>query len=417
MEQRALEPGLLLTFRGFVVFSAILPVLAMRQMAPVFGMREPPFKAFQVNAWTFVFLIVYTTWPWCRRRMGRVFLPVALIVKAIEPIAGGYLLQSEFVPPAYWEYFALTNVVRLLLHSEWIVIFTAWQYELVWPLIAGVAQCALTALIFSPYVNAAGPLYPLYAAIMITQFATLTGTGVVLGLLMRSQRRQAAALDERNRKLAEYASAVEQLAITQERNRLARELHDTLAHSLSAVAVQIEAAQALSEIDAAGGQKMLDQALQSTRNGLTEARRSVHALRASPLQDLGLSLAVRDLAESAAARAGLKLNFYIGSQLENLGPEVEQCLYRMAQEALTNVARHARATSVEVALARENGRVRLTVTDNGRGFDPATVGGTRLGLKGLRERAETVGGALLVESEKDRGTRVALEIATSERTT
>jgi signal transduction histidine kinase len=260
---------------------------------------------------------------------------------------------------------------------------------------------ALSAAAAIPYIDKAGPLYPLYITIAVTQFVTLTGTGLGTGLLMRSQRRQATVLDDRNRKLAQYASMAEHLAITRERNRLARELHDTLAHSLSAVAVQIEAAEALSEVDAAAGQKVLGQALATTRSGLTEARRALHALRASPLDDLGLPLAVRDLAESVAARAGLKLELQIGAHLESLALEVEQCVYRVAQEALTNVTRHADAASVEVALAGENGCVRLSVKDDGCGFDIATVADTRYGLQGLRERAETIGGTLRVESERD----------------
>jgi signal transduction histidine kinase len=158
---------------------------------------------------------------------------------------------------------------------------------------------------------------------------------------------------------------------------------------------------------------MLEQALHTTRSGLTDARRSLRALRSSPLEDLGLGLAVRDLAESTAARAGLKLDLQIESHLEDLAPAVEQCLYRVAQEALTNVARHADAERVQVAMARENGNVRLTVCDDGCGFDMAAVADGRYGLKGLRERAETVGGTLVVESEKDKGTKVALEIATT----
>ena len=160
--------------------------------------------------------------------------------------------------------------------------------------------------------------------------------------------------------------------------------------------------------------KELGQALQTTRSGLTEARRSLHALRASPLQDLGLALAVRDLAESVAARAGLDLQLQIDPKLETLVPDVEQCVYRVAQEALTNIARHANATSVQVALVRENGSACLTVTDDGRGFDMAAVGDTRYGLQGLRERAETIGGILRVESERDKGTAVALEIPSGE---
>jgi len=256
-------------------------------------------------------------------------------------------------------------------------------------------------------------LRPLYITILASQFV-IVGVGLVTGLLVRNQRRQAAELDDRNRRLAHYASTVEQLAVTQERNRLARELHDTLAHSLSAVAVQIEAAQALSDVDTAAGQKMIEQALESTRSGLTEARRSLKALRASPLEDLGLALAVRDLAESVAARAGLKLELRIGSHLEDLPPAVEQCLYRAAQEALTNVARHANAASVQVAIAQDSGHVRLTVQDDGRGFDTAAVADTSFGLMGLRERAESIGARFYVESEKGKGTTVALEIKTGE---
>jgi len=278
-------------------------------------------------------------------------------------------------------------------------------------LAVGAAQCVLSAALAWPYIHAAGPLYPLYLAIVAMQIITVPGTGLVVGLLTRAQRRQAQALDERNRKLARYASAAEQLAITQERNRLARELHDTLAHSLSATAIQIEAAQALAETDEDAGRKMLAQALRTTRDGLTEARRSLHALRASPVEDLGLPRAVRNLAESLAERAGFKLRLRIDATPENLGPEAQQCIYRVAQEALSNAAHHADADCVEVALATENGRVRLSVIDDGRGFDPAAVANTRYGLRGLRERAEMIGGALLVESTKDEGTKVAFEMS------
>jgi signal transduction histidine kinase len=401
---------LLPTLRLYIVVSAISPVVTLRLMDRLLGMHGSFLEIIRADVLFFVVLMAYTSWPWLRREMGGAFLPVALIVKTAQALVGTYLASSPFVPGNMWENFVPIAMLRLAVHCQMIVIFTAWQYELVWPITVGAALTAINAAAAFPYVKAGGPLYPLYVAIVTIEFMMASGSGLAIGLLMRNQRRQAAELDKRNRKLAEYASMTEQLAVTQERNRLARELHDTLAHSLSAVAVQIEAAQALSEIDAAAEHKMLEQALQTTRSGLTDARRSLHALRASPLQDLGLSLAVRHLAESAAARAGLKLDLHIGSHLGNLTPAIEQCLYRVAQEALTNVARHANAASVQVNLARENGHVRLTVRDDGRGFDTAAVADTRYGLKGLRERAETVGGALVVESEKDKGTKVALTV-------
>jgi signal transduction histidine kinase len=226
--------------------------------------------------------------------------------------------------------------------------------------------------------------------------------------LVDRHRQQTAALTEANRKLTQYAATTEQLAASQERNRLARELHDTLAHSLSAVTVQLEAVQSLWELNAAEARRILDRALRATRSGLTEARRALQALRASPLEDLGLALAVSDLAKSVAARANLKLDLEVGDHLVNLPLEVEQCIYRAAQEALTNVARHADARSLQVLLKRENGQLTLTVADDGRGFNSVAVERAHYGLKGLRERAEIFGGRLEVGSQLKHGTTVKL---------
>jgi len=410
MQPRPLQPGLLPTFRLFIVMSAVATALAWRQVAPALDMQVAP-AIYQFSAGSMVVLLLYTSSSRIRQALGGAFLPLALIFKAVQPVVGSYLAVSLFVPEPAREYFVLTIMMRLLVNSVCIVIFTAWQYSMVWTLVLGVAQCAISTALAWPYVQVGGPLYALYFSIIGMQIVTVPAIALVVGWLMREQRRQAQDLDERNRKLARYASTAEQLAITQERNRLARELHDTLAHSLSATAIQIEAAQALAETDEGAGRKMLAQALQTTRNGLTEARRSLHALRASPVEDLGLPQAVRDLAESLAQRAGFKLRLRIDTMPDNLGPEAQQCVYRVAQEALSNVARHAGAGCVEVVLGTEDGRVRLSVSDDGRGFEPEAVAETRYGLRGLRERAEMIGGALLVESTKDKGTKVAFEMS------
>ena len=149
---------------------------------------------------------------------------------------------------------------------------------------------------------------------------------------------------------------------------------------------------------------------QGAQNGLTEARRSLQALRASPLEDLGLALAVSELAKSAAARASLRLDLDVQNHLQSLAPEVEQCIYRVAQESLTNVARHADATSLRVALRSEADGLTLTIADDGGGFDPAAVNGARFGLQGLRERAEMVGATLHVASSLPEGTAIRLVV-------
>jgi len=238
----------------------------------------------------------------------------------------------------------------------------------------------------------------------------VTGAGLAFAWLIRRQREHRAALAEANRKLARYATTTEQLAVSQERNRLARELHDTLAHSLSGVTVQLEAVQALWDVQPQGARQMLDQALEATQSGLTEARRALGSLRASPLDDLGLSLAITDMAKSTAARANLRLELDAQNHLEKLAPEVEQCVYRVAQEAIANVARHAEATSLSVSLRHDARVLTLTIADDGHGFDLAQVNEARYGLQGLRERAEMVGALLQVDSGMKIGTTIQLVV-------
>src|SRR5947208_742021 len=181
-------------------------------------------------------------------------------------------------------------MLRLWVLFQLVLLFVAWQYDLFWVTVGGMGLCVLDAGLSLPFVNVGGPLYSLYVVIAGVRLMAVTGVGLVLAWLIDRQREQRAALAEANRKLAQYAAATEQLATSQERNRLARELHDTLAHSLSGVTVQLEAVQALWELNPMEARRMLDQALQHTRGGLNEARRALQALRASPLEDLGLAL-------------------------------------------------------------------------------------------------------------------------------
>jgi len=261
-----------------------------------------------------------------------------------------------------------------------------------------------------PFLKPGTLFFSLALIIIFTRLVFVASVALGVHWLVNRQRQQRAALIEANRKLAQYAAAAEQLAVSQERNRLARELHDTLAHSLSGLTVQLQAIEALWEANPGEARQMLDQARQAAQSGLTEARRSLQALRASPLEDLGLALALRELARSAAARASLRLDLDVQNHLQSLAPDVEQCIYRVAQESLTNVTRHADAKSLRVALRFESGALTLTIADDGRGFDPAAVNGARYGLQGLRERAEVVGAILHVTSSTPGGTLIRLVV-------
>jgi signal transduction histidine kinase len=291
-----------------------------------------------------------------------------------------------------------------------LVLFVAWQYNLFWMMVAGIGLSLLDTLLYFPILNESTTLYPIYFALVIGRFIAVTGVGLGFAWLIKRQREHRAALAEANRKLMQYAATTEQLAASQERNRLARELHDTLAHSLSGATVQLEAVQALWEVKPLEARQMLDQALEATQNGLTEARRALGSLRASPLDGLGLSLAISDMAKSTAARGNLHLKLEAQNHIENLPPDVEQCIYRVAQEAMANVARHADATSMRVFLRHDSRALTLTIADDGRGFDPAQVNDARYGLKGLRERAEMIGAALQIDSTLKTGTTIKLVV-------
>jgi signal transduction histidine kinase len=233
--------------------------------------------------------------------------------------------------------------------------------------------------------------------------------GLAVAQLAQAQRRQRGALAQANARLARYATALEQLAVSRERNRLAYELHDTLAHGLSSLAVQLEAMSVLWKSQPETARRMLADALTGTRTALSEARRAIAALRARPLEERGLAQAVREAAESTASQAGLVLDLHVPADVDGLSIETEHAIYRIAAEALVNVARHARARQLTVRLEQSQQDVNLVVADDGCGFDAAAArDDQRFGLSGMRERAGLIGGDLAVESAAGKGTTVRL---------
>jgi two-component system NarL family sensor kinase len=196
------------------------------------------------------------------------------------------------------------------------------------------------------------------------------------------------------------------LGAVEERNRLAREIHDTLAQGLTATALQLESADALLDAGSERAHEPLRRALSLTRSNLEEARRSVLDLRASPLEGRPLSEAINALVERWEAETGIAVRYRAVNGSRPLPPSVEAALYRICQEALTNVARHAGAERAAVRLVATPDRVRLVVEDDGRGFDASEVPEDRHGIVGMRERAEVLGGTLEVRSGPGEGTRI-----------
>ena len=208
-----------------------------------------------------------------------------------------------------------------------------------------------------------------------------------------------------------YARSVEYGAIA-ERNRLAREIHDTLAQGLAGISLHLEIADAQleAEADPALVRKTISKAQAQARTNLEEARRSVLDLRSAPLEGRSLPEALQELAQSMVDGSFPPLEIKITGEPGPLPKRLESSLFRIAQEALTNIQRHASATSARLELTYLPENIRLVVEDNGRGFDPRHIPEGRYGLVGLNERVKMIDGNLKLESSPGHGTRIEADI-------
>ncbi len=219
--------------------------------------------------------------------------------------------------------------------------------------------------------------------------------------------RLAAELTDANQKLREYAAQAEELATTRERNRLAREIHDSLGHYLTVINMQLEAARTVLDSNPSRAADALSKAQSLAKEGLADVRRSVAALRASPMESSPLTEAVAALAEECRT-AGIRTDFSVKGAPRSLSPQAELTLYRATQEGLTNVRKHAHASHAEVMLDYADAeRVRLVVKDNGVGGNKADGG---FGLVGVRERVQLLGGRVRVESGTGQGFLLEVEL-------
>jgi signal transduction histidine kinase len=405
MKKTMIEPGLLPIFRlftgiqlgGLLVFSIgsfVLPAEPLEGKIAVLS-----------GVGVTVLLLGYLSWPALERRLGSLYLPLALLVSSLITLA----VQSMGMQHDFTDYISTAREMSLLLVFPLLV--TSWQYRMR----AVLLFCLATGLLDMLFAIKSAPHADLIASHYLrTVFArslVFMVIGYIVSHLMREQRAQRKALQQANAELVHYAATLEQLTVSRERNRVARELHDTVAHTLSGMAVQLEAVRSLWEVDNSQARTLLERALASTRHGLTETRRALQALRASPLEDLGLVLALRNLVEGSAARAGLVVDMQLPEDKLELPPDLEQGVYRVAQEALENIVKHAEAHRVSLQLFKVNNVLTLKVGDDGCGFDPGRVDGDQhFGLKGMYERARLMGGRLEVVSQPGQGTTVTLKV-------
>ena len=224
------------------------------------------------------------------------------------------------------------------------------------------------------------------------------------------------ALSDANKRLREYANRVEQNAILEERNRLAREIHDGLGHYLTAVNIQLKAAQAILAQDPEEAARAVNKAQVLTEEALADVRRSVSALRTDQPVSQKASQVIHLLADSISTEE-LQITCELKGEEPDLPPHIVFTLYRIVQEALTNIQKHANASRALITLEYLADRLSLSVADNGAGMDPdEQQAGDHYGLVGLRERVHLMGGETSIESIPGQGVTLRVDIPTTHLT-
>jgi glucose-6-phosphate-specific signal transduction histidine kinase len=224
--------------------------------------------------------------------------------------------------------------------------------------------------------------------------------------LLEENRRQYQLIHEQNHALEQYANQIEQLTLLEERNRVARELHDTVGHTFTSVIMGMDAVSYLIEVSPSKAKEKLDVLRSVTRKGLEEVRRSIHQM-APDGDDMLLSQQLARLANEFALHTGTQVRVQTAGEEFELPKQMKLTLIRCLQESLTNAKRHGRASTVEVTLAYKENEVKLRVEDDGIGTEHFRPG---FGISAMQERIAALQGILEVETSPGQGTKVTCTI-------
>lgn len=407
MPVRAKRSEVVQTFRYFtgvaMAYFAALSLVTALQTGQIVNLSQiQSYVNLAING----ILFGYLSWIWLEKKLGTYYLPIALVAATLLPLFSNLIYlaspqeSAQITITRSWLLFPILIVPLVLI---------AWQYHFRYVL----AFTLLTSLIemiilFSRLETINFETLPILSVPLIRAFA-FGMIGHIVTRLITTQRVQEQKLLTANLKLSEHALMVEQLTLSRERNRLARELHDTIAHTLSGLTVNLEAIKILLGEAHPQVSERLDHALQNTRTGLTDTRRALRDLRAKQVEDLGLKLALENLALGAASRGRFDLLLNLPDLAPESSTEIEQTFYRVAQEALENIVKHAEASQVKLNLSLAGNQYRLVIEDNGRGFDPDQYRALdNLGIQGMQERAEESACQLTIQSSPGQGTRIIL---------
>jgi signal transduction histidine kinase len=334
--------------------------------------------------------------------------------RARVPLTWGYLLIGWII----WTGLITLNPIYLfILFTLYPQLFVFLRFP--WYL---VGACILFGITLWSQVTGQGDRT--VGVIILLSWPVSVGLGLFIDALVRQGRERARLIQELQTTRQQLALAARQTGIMQERQRLARDIHDTFTQGLSSIVMQIEAMEATLSPDDTQGRQRLSQLRRIARENLAEARRLLWALQPEVPERASLPEMLPPLAHRWAEESGISVEVTITGQATSLRPEIEVTLLRATQEALANIRKHAQAKSVVLTLSYMEDIVALDIQDDGIGFDPyglpaPLLGETsgRFGLKALRERIEQLEGTFTLESTPGSGTTIAVALPAVEAST
>jgi signal transduction histidine kinase len=380
--------------------AAFYVVLALATGAALVGGHRPP------REWPATVALALLLGLWHRVFSRRVPADQAGLREALVYVAGIYLL-----------WFALASTNLAFFFMLWVLY--PWTFRLL-PIRAGIgAALVLTALV--TWRELVIPGQSVGDRVAEASYAVVTAVaGMLFAIWINRIINQSAGRKQLIEQLTatrrELAAAERQAGVLEERERLAREIHDTLAQGFTSIVLQLQAAEAAWAAGSPGARLHLEQARRTASENLAEARRLVWALQPEPLGDASLAEALARLTDRLAEEQGVQATTRVTGAPRPLPTATEVALLRITQEALANVRRHARAGRVTVTLSYMEDLAVLDVQDDGVGFDPRATGRAAgpeeggFGLAAMRQRVDRLGGSLVVESAPGTGTTLVVEL-------
>ena len=342
-----------------------------------------------------MFLHGWLHWVSPRLAYDARFLTHYLVIQGA--LALGLIVLTQAVSMVFGLYFALIGEILGILRGSKLAV------------IASVVYFFLSAISYVLITDPNTIGLWVVTAIPSVAFTVIYVTMFVRQLLAREQAQKLAAeLEIANRQLSEYATQVEDLTIANERQRMARELHDTLAQGLAGLILQLEAVDAhLTASRPERAQAIIRQTMEQARSTLADARGVIDDLRRAGPLDLKGALRLEASRFSAATDIPCDLQLDLDDPLPQA---IQEALQRIVAEALTNIAHYAQASHASVALSVEAGMLLVKIHDDGVGFDPSTIPAGHYGLVGMRERVRLVDGTMEIESAPGQGALLRLRI-------